>query len=129
MPSREKSKSKRASRSSRAKSAGAAKPALAPTGSAKSTAASKNNAPPKPHRFRNAQQFVDAVFAAHDPVLAAGKLLSKERFFDKLIELRFGKPSAAGETADAAPRIVFDMPGPEREREKSEDQPDREKTA
>ena len=68
--------------------------------------------------FRDAAEFVDAVFAAHDPIAAAGKLLGKDRFVEKLLELKFGKPSAASEDDERPVVYVVDGPRPARERAK-----------
>jgi hypothetical protein len=83
---------------------------------------SKSSRKTRRRRIRDARGFVDAVFAEQDGVKAAAKLLGKERFLEKLIELRFGKPSAAPEAADSPRRIVFNVPRPAREREEENEQ-------
>jgi hypothetical protein len=90
-----------------------APPAEQPEARKQGTSASK----PRRRRFRDIRQFVDAVFAENDAVAAAAKLLGKERFLEKLIELRFGKAASSPESANNARRIVFNMPAPARERE------------
>jgi hypothetical protein len=94
-----------------------AKSKTAKAAASKKRAAAEEKPKGSRRRFRDAREFVDAVFAMSDGVEAASKLLGKDRFLEKLIELRFGKAPATMEPVMPLPRIVIDMPGPDRESE------------
>ncbi len=80
----------------------------------------------------DARALAEAVFAEQDPVEVACGLLNgdgakgdsvKARVWEKLLEYRFGRPAAmpAASAEGGAPRIILDLPRPERERDDSEE--------
>jgi hypothetical protein len=96
--------------------------AAAPPRTSKDLSAKTRKVPPgsKPLPI-DAEAFVDAVHSRVDLVLLEEKLLKSkdekivQRELAYLRELRYGKRAPAGE--DEPTQIIFDMPGPERDKQ------------
>lgn len=65
-------------------------------------------------------EFVDAVFAGIDPVGISLRLLASkderivEKHFERLLDIKYGKPAASPAGPDDAPQFIWDLPRPAR---------------
>lgn len=64
--------------------------------------------------------FVDDVFAGIDPVGISRRLLASkderivEKHFERLLDIKYGKPAASPAGPDEAPQFIWDLPRPAR---------------
>ncbi len=74
----------------------------------------------EPTVITDGSDFVDAIFARLDPVEVSCRLLASEderiveKHFERLLDIKFGRPSTSLPGDDGSPAFVWDLPQPDR---------------